>query len=200
MRSETPPPVSDVTVAVLSGGAGSRLGGRDKGLELLRGRPLIAHVIERMRPQAGLIVVCVNRNAADYAPYASVRVDDGAPFRGPLAGIAVALGQCRTPWLVTVPVDSPLPPGDLVTRLLGAAVRNGAGCTVAHDGERRQPLFALYSRHMSESARHALADDLAVWRWQSAMGAVDVDFSDARDAFVNLNSAEDFRRWERLRG
>jgi len=200
MRNGAMPRSSDVTIAVLSGGAGSRLGGRDKGLQSLCGRPLIAHVVERLRPQAGSILVCVNRNAAEYAAYAPVCSDGGAPFRGPLAGIVAALDTCSTPWLVTAPVDSPLPPRDLVARLLQAAMRSSVDCAVAHDGERRQPLFALYSRRMQACARQALADDLAVWRWQSGSGAVDVDFADAREAFANLNRAQDFERWEQRHG
>jgi molybdenum cofactor guanylyltransferase len=191
---------SDTTIAVLSGGAGSRLDGRDKGLQHLLGRPLVEYVLERMRPQGISVFLCVNRNTEDYAAYGRVCSDHGAPFRGPLAGIAAALEECMTRWLVTVPVDSPLPPADLVPRLFEAATRKRSDCAAAHDGERRQPLFALYSRRMSESAGRALARDLAVWKWQDEIGAVEADFSGARDAFVNLNSAEDFRRWEQLHG
>lgn len=185
---------ANVTAAVLAGGAGSRLGGRDKGLHLLVGIPLIAHVSQALSAQVGTILLCINRNPEAYAAYGATCVDKVTGFRGPLAGIASALDACRTQWLLTVPVDCPCPPADLARRLHAAALPGAAA--VAHDGVRREPLFALYSRRVAAEARAALQRDLPVWRWQDEIGAIEVDFAPSAGAFVNLNTAEEFRAWE----
>ena len=187
----------DITAAILAGGQGARIGGRDKGLVLLGGTPLIEHVSRAIAAQAGHLLICANRNSQIYAAFGQVVPDRGSGFRGPLAGIAAALAACETPWLLTVPVDSPHPPADLAERL-HAAVQGGAGAdvTVASDGTRTQPLFALYRRTLASAAAAALESDLAVWRWQQDRKAVTVDFSDRADDFTNLNTEQEFRSWE----
>ncbi len=184
-----------ITAAILAGGAGRRLGGRDKGLELLSGRPMIAHVIKRIRPQVDDVFILANRNADEYAAYAEVIADDAPGFLGPLAGIATALTHCKTPWLLTASVDVPEPPPDLATRLV-EAVGDG-DIAVANDGDRRQPLFALYATRLADAAKDALSRDLAVWRWQDEHRALEIEF--LRDAFRNLNTPDDFRNWENAR-
>jgi molybdopterin-guanine dinucleotide biosynthesis protein A len=141
------------------------------------------------------VMILANRNAGEYAAFAPVVADDSPGFRGPLAGIATALAHCRTPWLLTASVDVPEPPLDLASKLMNAT----ADIAVAHDGERRQPLFALYSRKLASAAKDALERDLAVWRWQDEHGAVEVDFSIEPAAFHNLNTPDDFRNWENAR-
>jgi molybdopterin-guanine dinucleotide biosynthesis protein A len=185
-----------ITAAILAGGAGSRLGGRDKGLQLLIGKPLVAHVVAAITGQAGSIVICINRNKSEYAAHAQTCLDAAAGFRGPLAGITSALRVGRGDWVLTLPVDGPRPPRDLAVRLWLAATRAAARCAVAHDGMRRQPLFALYRRELAATAATALTNDWPVWRWQDACGAVEADFSDVPEAFANLNTVEDFRLWE----
>ncbi len=187
---------SDITVAILAGGQGTRVGGQDKGLMDLAGEPLISRVRERLRAQAGALLICANRNADQYAQYGTVVTDTTPGFHGPLAGIAAALAACRSRWLLTVPVDSPRPPSDLSRRLHAAAVSGRTGAAVAHTGARREPLFALYAASLSESAAEALQRDLPVWRWQDELGIAEVDFSAQAADFVNLNSADDFSRWE----
>lgn len=182
---------SSVAAAILAGGAARRLGGIDKGLALYRGRPLIAHVVDALAPQVGALLIVANRHPDDYAAYAPVRSDRHGGYRGPLEGIATALECCTHEWLLTVPVDSPAPGADLLQRLWRA--RAGADLVVAHDGERRQPLFALYC-----VSRVAMPDlgrdpDLPVWAWQDAHVVHEVDFRESAARFVNLNTAEDFR-------
>jgi len=196
MASATPFDPMQITAAILAGGAGTRLGGRDKGLEPLAGKPLIAHVMLSLKDQVQTVLICINRNAEQYAAFATACPDRSAGFHGPMAGIDAALAACATPWLLTVPVDCPLPPRDLAQRLHDAAHMADARVAVAHDGIRRQPLFAIYRRELGADAAKALSDDLAVWRWQDINDAIEVDFSDAAQAFLNLNVAEDFRSWE----
>ena len=185
-----------VTAAILAGGEGRRVGGDDKGLMMLAGRPLIAHALAALRGQADHMVICANRHRDTYGEFAVVIADEGGPLRGPLAGIASALKVCTTPWLLTAPVDCPTAPHNLATRLFRAAQEAAVGIAVAHDGTRGQPLFALYRSHLSAAAALALERDVAVWRWQNDNGAVYADFSDMPDAFANLNTPADFANWQ----
>jgi molybdopterin-guanine dinucleotide biosynthesis protein A len=194
MAPATPFDPCDITAAILAGGAGTRLGGRDKGLAALAGKPLITYVMQSLQGQARDVLICINRNAEQYAAFAKICTDGVAGFHGPLAGIDAALAVCATPWLLTLPVDCPRPPLDLAQRLRDAAHKADAPAAVAHDGIRRQPLFAIYRRETVDVAS-ALSNDLAVWRWQDLSGAIEVSFADAADAFLNLNSEDDFRNW-----
>jgi len=142
------------------------------------------------------VLICANRNATDYAEFGDVVADSRCGYAGPLGGIAAALSKCETPWLLTVPVDSPHPPADLAERLHAAAHGAGAEVAVAFDGARRQPLFAIYRCRLAAAAHEALASDLAVWRWQQHCKAVTVDFSDRAADFINLNTEQEFKSWE----
>jgi molybdenum cofactor guanylyltransferase len=187
---------ADVTAAILAGGEGARVGGQDKGLLPLAGETLIARVSGAMHPQAGTLLICANRHHESYAAFGAVIADALAGYAGPLAGISAALAVCTTPWLLTVPIDCPEPPAELGSRLLSAAIAEGTSLAVAHDGERVQPLFAIYRRELAESCSDALVRDMPVWRWQRDAGAAVVDFSDRAASFANLNTPEEFRAWE----
>lgn len=199
MTASAPFAAADVTAAVLAGGAGMRVDRSDKGLLALAGKPLVAHVRERLAGQVGRIVICANRNVQAYAAFGEVIADAQPGFLGPLAGIATALAACATPWLLTVPVDSPSFPPDLCRRLHAHAVA-GAVVAVVHDGRRREPLFALYRREVAAWARDALSRNSPVWRWQDELGAVEVDFSGSAAELMNLNTPDDFHQWEARHG
>lgn len=189
--------VGDVTVAILAGGRAERLGGLDKGLHALAGRPLIEAALAAIREQhRGAVIIVANRNIDRYRHHAPTVSDRVRGFAGPLAGIAAALDVCTTPWLATLPVDCPEPPSDLIARLIAGMVAQRACIAVAHDGQRRQPLFALYVRDLASTASLAAADADGVWQWQDRHGAVEVDFADRREGFHNLNSVVDFDRYE----
>lgn len=182
------------TVAILAGGAATRLGGRDKGLETIGGRPLIEWAVSRWhRDEAHApILIVANRNLDRYARYGTVVTDATPEFRGPLAGVAAALAACETDALLTVPVDCPDPPSDLAERLAEAMAKPGVVAAVADDGERRQPLFAMYRRTLAASASDAAEDGKGVHAWQDEIGARRVDFADRRLQFHNLNTPDDF--------
>jgi molybdopterin-guanine dinucleotide biosynthesis protein A len=182
-----------LTVAILAGGAASRLQGRDKGLEPLLGRPLVEWVIEAVATaHAAHTLIVANRNPGSYARFAPVVADPLAGFRGPLAGVAAALAAAATPWLMTVPVDCPRPPADLAAHLYAAAQEHSADAVVAHDGARRQPLFAIYRRDLASSAAAAAERGWGVQQWQTSIGARELDFADRRAQFRNLNTPEEF--------
>lgn len=178
---------------ILAGGRAERMGGTDKGLLPWRGRPLVAHVRDRLAPQAGEIFVSANRNAEAYAAYGTVVADlpELAGFQGPLAGVASALPRVAAGWLAVAPCDTPLLPRDMVARLLDAASAARAPLAVARAGGRRQPVCMALNV--------SLADDLLdylrgggrrVDAWQARAGAVEVPFDDAA-AFFNVNTPQD---------
>src|SRR5579875_1020556 len=199
---------------VLAGGTGTRVGGADKGLLPLSGRPLVEHVVARLRPQCAELLVVANRHLNAYARHARVIRDVVGDHAGPLAGIAAALedvtmqddekGAPPFAALLTVPVDCPAPPPDLCARLWsGLAANPGAQCVFVHDGAGPQPLFALYRidpgmrEGLLRSARDALRLRASPSRWHREIGAVAVDFSDSASGFDNLNTPEDFQTFER---
>ena len=180
-----------LTFAILAGGGGTRLGGRDKGLLDVAGRPLVAWACD-LAPAGAEVLIVANRHAEDYARFGRVVADRWPGQRGPLAGIATALAESRSAWVMTVPVDCPRPPADMVPRLRAALdAAPGAHLASACEARGPQPLFALYRRSLAERAALALQRDLPVWRWQDEEGAVRVDFSDAAAAFANLNAEGD---------
>lgn len=193
--------LSDTTVAILAGGEGSRLGGQDKGLAELAGRPLIEWVLAALQKEGHPgVLILANRNLAQYSRYAACIQDATPGFAGPLAGISTALSQCSTPWLATVPVDCPMPPRGWLTRLRQAVDPARESSAVVVLGDRRQPLFALYSTVLAQSAAQQLRRDGGVARWQDLVGSVQVDLSDLPGDWSNLNTAGEFRlAEERLR-
>lgn len=178
---------------ILAGGQGLRMGGRDKGLLVHQGRSLFEHVLERLGPQVDALLISANRHHPRYAEAGfPVLADAQFAGSGPLAGIATLLAVCTMPWLLTVPVDAPRLPADLRSRLCAAQQRSNAAVVIAHDGERAQPLFALYRAALAERAVLALVGgERAVWRFQQAAGVDYVDFSDQPAAFANLNCPQD---------
>jgi len=193
-----------LTVAILAGGAATRLDGRDKGLEPLLDRPLVEWALDAWKMRADGeteessasnrvdLLIVANRNLDEYGRHARTISDAERGFRGPLAGIASALEACVTPRLLTIPVDCPDLPAELVSKLMAAMDASGSSAVVAHDGERRQPLFALYRRELAGSAATGVATEQGVWQWQEKIGAHEVDFSTQRRQFHNLNTPDDF--------
>ena len=180
-----------VTGILLAGGRARRMGGQDKGLVELAGRPLAAHALARLRPQVAELLINANRNRARYeALGARVVPDSLAGYLGPLAGLLAGMEAASCPLVVTAPCDSPFVPHDLVDRLAQPLAETRADIAVAHDGERQQPVFLL--------ARASLAADLRRWlerggrkidAWFVDHRLVDVPFDDVPDAFININTA-----------
>lgn len=197
---------------ILAGGAGRRVGDADKGLLPLCGRPLVEHVLERLRHQCARVLIVANRNIDTYARLAPVIRDQHSGHAGPLAGLAAAFGflqanrHASPDWLLTVPVDCPDPPHDLATRLRATLTADDdAACSLAAVAGKREPLFAMYRvgpapKAWHASAQTALREHGSPMRWLAACGALQVDFDDPGDVFHNLNTPEDFREYERMHG
>jgi molybdenum cofactor guanylyltransferase len=189
----------DITGLILAGGRGSRMGGVDKGLQTFRGQPIVAHVMDRLRPQVGGLMINANRHTDDYAAWGVPVVPDAQPgsFQGPLAGMLAGLTHSPTAWIATAPCDSPFLPADLVERLAQAldaspGRRMAMACTVTPEGRRhREPVFSLIHRHLAASLEAALSrGEGKIAAWAMAEGCVEVLFDDA-STFVNINTPED---------
>ena len=184
-----------VTGVILAGGRATRMSGEDKGLVVLRGRPMIQWVLDRLSPQVSKILISANRNKAQYAAFGHpIVADTAADFRGPLAGISAALAQADTPWLVSVPCDSPLIPLDLVGRLHDQVVRGGARAGAAHDGQRLQPVFTLVHRDLlADLVSYLQGGERKIDRWLERHAFRSVDFSDREKMFLNVNTPVDLQ-------
>lgn len=180
-----------ITVGILAGGEGRRLGGIDKGWYSLAGQSLVERTIERVRPQAARIVISANRSAARYRKLGyTVHGDDSDDHRGPLAGIATVLKAAATPYVLIVPVDTPMLPLDLAQRL-AAAMKPDTDLAVARTPERLHPLHALLRRSMLDEIQAALFSGVRrVTDWQNDTARVVVDW-DCEECFANINSDQD---------
>jgi molybdopterin-guanine dinucleotide biosynthesis protein A len=193
MQSQPTLPLEDITGLVLAGGRAQRMGGVDKGLVPLAGRPMVAHVLAALRPQVGAILINANRHLDQYAAFGHPLIADRHEgFLGPLAGLAVGLDAALSDYVATVPCDSPLLGPDLVARLAGALIENGADISYAHDGERAHPVFALVRRRLRGDLDAYLAGGgRKIDQWFARHPHVAADFSDCPDTFINVNSPEE---------
>ena len=193
-------PSGDITGLVLAGGLARRMGGIDKGLVKIGGKPMIEHVLAALRPQVGRLLINANRNLDTYARY-GVRVvpDSIVGYQGPLAGISSALSVVETPFLLTAPCDSPLLAPDLAARMYSALAAAQADLAVAHDGERQQPVFLLLRRELAPDLRAYLeGGDRKIDLWFARHRVANADLSHRRDSFVNVNDEAEQKRVEAL--
>jgi molybdopterin-guanine dinucleotide biosynthesis protein A len=186
--------MTGVSGIVLAGGQGRRMGGVDKGLQLLRGKPMIEWVLARLAPQVGEIIVNANQNLEIYAKYGHrVVPDEIAGFAGPLAGLHAGLKAAANPLVLTVPCDSPFLPTDLVSRLTKALGEKDLA--VAKTGDQPHPVFALMKRQVRESLEAFLAaGGRKIDAWYAALKVVEVSFDDEADAFRNINTLDELKR------
>jgi len=207
----------EITGLILAGGRATRMGGVDKGLQLLNGEPMVQHVLRRLQPQVGRMLINANRHEDEYRQFGvPVIADVVSGFAGPLAGLQAGLAQCVTPYLATVPCDSPLLPADLVARLSAALQQTGSDVAVAASGTnhppdvaagtatdadarrpQRQPVFML--------AKTSLLPQLSDWLaaggrkaddWLRSLACAEVVF-DEDDAFENINTTEHLKDMSR---
>ncbi len=213
---------SDITALVLAGGRGTRMGGVDKGLQPLQGVPMAQHALQRLAQQQGGpiqgAIVNANRNPEVYramgeATFGAGRVqvvpDRDTAFAGPLAGFQAGLDVCTTPFMLTVPCDSPRFPLDLAQRLMAALLQAQAGIAVVmapetgRDGQvalRSQPVFCLMRTALAPTL-HAFLErgGRKVDAWTAGLARVQVPFDAPGDdprAFANANTLIELRRLE----
>jgi molybdopterin-guanine dinucleotide biosynthesis protein A len=204
MGHHLPEPAEAVTGVILAGGQSRRMGGGDKGLLELAGRPMLAHVVERLAPQVGRLVVNANGDPARFARFAlPVVADTIADYPGPLAGVLAGMrwSMVNAPaarWIATAAGDAPLLPADLVARFVAALGDRPGGIALAQSGGELHPVIGLWPV--------ALADDLEaqlragvrkVLAWTDRHGTVPVPFAMVEvggaelDPFFNANTPQE---------
>lgn len=190
-----------ITGLILAGGRGTRMGSVDKGLQLLRDKPLVAHVIDGLRPQADALLLNANRNLAQYQAFGvPLCTDENEDFNGPLAGMQAGLRRCETPLLASVPCDSPFLPADLLAGLHEALVREDADIAVAASQPsgilQPHPVFCLLKTHLLGDLDHYLQNGgRRMMEWQERQKMTRVLFPDDA-AFRNINTLQDLQNIE----
>ena len=183
----------EISVVILAGGQGSRMGGEDKGLIKFRKLPLIAHVVNIVKPKVNRILISANRSLDEYSEYGEVISDDLTGFQGPLAGISKALKVCTSEYLLVLPCDSPLIDGELIDELILGLEKSKADICVAHDGSIMHATFALMQTKLEKSLEEFLGEGgrkMALWYRQQSLERIDV--SSHLEVLTNLNRPEDF--------
>ena len=183
---------------ILAGGQGRRMGGTDKGLQLLRGKPLVAWVLERLAPQVDELLISANRNLDAYAHFGYRVISDEnsgvEKFAGPLAGLQQGLKEAAHPLVLTVPCDSPFLPTDLAQRLYATLKRENAQLAVAKTFDQPHPVFCLCRRdvlpHLDAFLRTGGRKFDA---WYSTLKVTEVNFDDEAEAFGNINTLEELQ-------
>lgn len=201
--------LAQISGMILAGGQGRRMGHVDKGLQTFLGRPLIAHLIERLRPQVQSLAINANRSPHDYAAFGLALWPDLLPgFAGPLAGLHTGLSHCSTDYLAVAPCDSPLVPLDLVARLAQAleqqhamaaiAVTSAAAGNSPADVPQRHPVCCLLKKSLlGPLSAYLQQDGRKMERWFASIDTAEVHFDDAQ-AFSNLNTLAELHRLEQL--
>ena len=191
-----------ITGVILAGGRGRRMGGSDKGLQELRGRPMIDWVIERFAPQVDELLINANRNVERYAAFGHRVVADQIPDNaGPLAGLHAALSAATYPLVATAPCDSPFLPADLIFRLHSALNAANADLAVARTFDQPHPVFCLCKREVLPHLTDFLAGSgRKVDRWYATLNVVEVAFDDKAEAFANINTREELGRFDAAPG
>jgi len=194
---------------LLAGGLARRMGGGDKPLRLIAGRPLLDRVIERLRPQVAGLVLNANGDPARFAAYGLPVVADSIPdFAGPLAGVLAGLDWAAAnrpdcPMIVSVATDAPFLPTDLVARMARAIEAEGADLACAASGGQTHPVIGLWPVRLREDLRRALVEEglRKVDVWTARYKLAVVPFPDRPvDPFFNANRPEDLDRAAALLG
>jgi molybdenum cofactor guanylyltransferase len=195
--------MSGVVGVLLAGGLSRRMGGGDKSLRLLGGKPLLDHVIERLRPQVSALVLNANGDPARFAPFGLPVVADSVPgFAGPLAGVLAGLDwaaehhpECAH--VASVATDAPFLPSDLVARLIDGMEAADADLACAASGGQEHPVIGLWPVQLRDELRRALIDEgirkVDVWTGRYKLATVEFA-TDRIDPFFNANRPEDLDR------
>lgn len=187
-----------ITGVILAGGKARRMSGIDKGLILLKGAPMIKHVIKRLSPQVSEILINANREIESYQSLGFVVIkDEISDFVGPLAGLHAGMKAAKTEFILSVPCDSPLLPDDLSQRLMAALESQKADIAVAKTDEQHHPVFCVCRTSLAQDLEAYLASgSRKVDDWQKKHAYVEVSFDDNPLAFSNVNTPEELSKLE----
>ncbi len=182
-----------ITGVILAGGLARRMGGTDKGLIPFAGKPMVAHVLERLAPQVDEILINANREIDQYATYGyPVIPDEIEGFAGPLAGLHRGMSMANHPFVLIVPCDSPFLPADLASRLMQALQQADADLAVAKTGTQAHPVFCLCRTSLKNHLQSYLqSGGRKIDAWYGTLKVVEVAFDDQPQAFANINTLEE---------
>ncbi len=192
---------------ILAGGRSQRMGGGDKGMRALGARPLLLHVIERLRPQVERLVLNANGDPARFTGFGLPVLPDSVPdFAGPLAGVLAGMDWAadelpEAHYIVTAPADGPFLPRDLVAHLGKALLDEDAELAVAASAGQPYPVVGLWPVALRDELRRAVtAEDIhKVDAWTARYRRVTATFpTDPVDPFFNANTPEQLAEAERL--
>ncbi|MSO93185.1 MAG: molybdenum cofactor guanylyltransferase MobA [Rhodospirillales bacterium] len=196
-----------VVGVLLAGGRSSRMGGGDKSLRPLGGRPILERIVERVRGQVGELIINANGDAARFAAYGLTVVADVVEgYAGPLAGVLTGLEWMRAnrpevAWLATFATDAPFVPRDLVPRLADAVAGDRADMACAASGGQIHPVFGLWPVRLAGDLAHALRheDMRKIDRWTARYRIAHVAFAtEPFDPFFNINEPENLAEAEHI--
>ncbi|OOF45061.1 molybdenum cofactor guanylyltransferase MobA [Rodentibacter trehalosifermentans] len=184
-----------ISAVILAGGKARRMGGRDKGLQLWQGKPLIQQVIERVQPQISTMAINANRNISDYAKLGlPVFADELPDFQGPLSGMLTALEQAKTDFVLFTPCDSPFFPHNLLEKLKNTIENDRTLLAYACDETRSHPTFCLMSVQLKAKLRQYLASgERRLLQFMRENGGKSVIFNSTEGQFVNFNTLDDLQ-------
>lgn len=188
----------DITGVILAGGQARRMHSEDKGLIQLNNKPMIQHVIDKISPQVNSLLINANRNQMEYERFGHpVIADELGGFSGPLAGFSCALNHIDTPFMITMPCDSPFIPEDLVKRMVISMLDNDSDIAVVETNNRLQPVFCLLKKSLSKSLKEYLEEgERKIDKWFERHNMSIADFSNQSEAFDNINTPEDLNKAE----
>jgi molybdopterin-guanine dinucleotide biosynthesis protein A len=187
-----------ITGVILAGGLARRMGGVDKGLVEFAGKPMVAHVVDRLRPQVDEILINANREIERYADFGyEVISDEIEGFAGPLAGLHRGMCAAIHPFVMTAPCDSPFLPADLAGRLMKALISDNVDIAVAKTGSQTQPVFCLCRKHLKDHLENFMQHGGSKMRaWHGTLKVAEVAFDDKPEAFTNINTIEELESLE----
>lgn len=187
--------IDNISAVILAGGMARRMKGQDKGLININGNPMISYIIDSLKDQVSEILINANRNINKYEKFGyKVFSDQLDNFQGPLAGIVEAMKITKHNHICTCPCDGPIIPHDYVSRLYSAMKLHDCEICVSHDGNRIQPVYALISCNLYANLELYLkSGERKIDRWYLQHKVIEVDFSDAKDSFINVNTPEDLQ-------
>ena len=189
---------NNVNALILAGGRSSRMQFQDKGLMRLNNKPMVAQIVQRLKPQVKEILISANNNLDVYRQYSEcVLEDEFDDFRGPIAGICEGLKMTSSDFLLVVPCDGPRLPMDLAKRMLASCLKEGSLLATVHDGQFKQPTYSLIHKSLLANAKDFLIrGERKLGLWLKENHATLVDYSDQPEAFVNINSVEQLQELE----
>ena len=185
-----------ISAVILAGGKARRMGGQDKGLQILGKQSLIEHIIHRLQPQIHDISINANRNQTEYAKFSFPVFSDELPdFQGPLSGMLTALEKTKSDFILFTPCDTPFFPTNLLDRLQSAVKNDCTLIAYACDEEREHPVFCLMSVQLKEKLRHYLASgERRILQFMNENGGISVKFTKEEGNFENFNTLDDLKK------